>query len=583
MCIRDRAYLPQKDETQFVKIKAIEGAFPFYGELLTEPKAASTQFQSHGSALVDDALMFEYELEIGDSIKLGNKLFAIEGRLMNSVGSVSLGASFAPTVCIDQRYVSETNLVQPGSIVEYKYYIKTPDDFDREGWDNNRDRMKPFREQDFRVTTIEDQRRRLDRAFGFLNSFLNLVALVSLILGCIGVASSVFIYIKSKIPSIAVFRCLGMRGGQAFMVYFLQIFVLGFIGVLIGTALGSALQVVLPALLKDVLPYEVNLSISWRAVAQGLTIGTIVTSLFATVPLLAVRLVSPLRTLRASVDDDVSPRDPIKWAIYVLIILSLFGFLYSLTGEVRTSTMFTVGLLIAFFLLFAMSSLIMWVVKKFVPRNWNYVFRQGLSNLYRPNNQTRTLIVSIGLGTAILTLLFIIQGLILANVNSMDAGNQPNMILYGIETSQKDKVAAMTQEQNMPIVQQVPIVTMKLDGWKGKSKSDWMQDTTMRARRWVVHREARVTYRDSLEFDETLIEGEYTGTIAPGDSVFISVDKGWAEDMDVWIGDELVWNVQGAIIKTYISSIREIEFRSMRTRFFVLFPNGVLELSLIHI
>ena len=571
------AYMPKSDETQFVKIKAISGAFPFYGQILTEPKAASSSYQLDGSALVDDALMFEYELEVGDSIKLGNRLFLIGGRLMNSVGSVSLGASFAPAIYIDQSFVEETNLVQPGSIVEYRYYIKTPEGFDREAWDNNEARMKPFREQDYRVTTIEDQRRRLNRAFGFLNSFLNLVALVSLILGCIGVASSVFIYIKSKIPSIAVFRCLGMRGGQAFMVYFLQIFVLGFIGVLIGTALGSALQVALPFLLKDVLPYEVNMTISWKAVLQGMTIGTIVTSLFAMVPLLAVRLVSPLRTLRASLDEDVRPRDPIKWVVYVAIVLSLLGFLYTLTSNVRTSLMFTVGLMVSFLLLFGVSGLIMWFVKRFVPRKWNYVFRQGLSNLYRPNNQTRTLIVSIGLGTSILTLLFIIQGLILANVDSMDAGNQPNMILYGIETSQKDKVAAMTKEMEMPILQQVPIVTMKLDGWKGKTKGEWMQDTTRTAKRWVVHREARVTYRETLEFDETLIEGEYTGTIAPGDSVFISVDKGWAEDMDVWIGDELVWNVQGALIKTYISSIREIEFRSMRTRFFVLFPNGVLE------
>ncbi len=159
----------------------------------------------------------------------------------------------------------------------------------------------------------------------------------------------------------------------------------------------------------------------------------------------------------------------------------------------------------------------------------------------------------------------------------MDAGNQPNMILYGIESHQAKGVADITQEKGMPVVQQVPIVTMKLAGWKGRSKSDWLQDTTRRAERWVIHREARVTYRDTLEEDEPLVAGDFVGKVAPGDSIFISVDQGWAESLDVWLGDELVWNVQGALITTYISSIREIEFQSMRTRFFVLFPLGVLE------
>lgn len=567
----------EEDETQFTRIKAIEGGFPFYGSLVTEPKDAKSRYQAEGGALVDDALMFEHELAVGDSIRLGQQSFPITGRLMNSFGSISLGASFAPSIYIDQRYVEATGLVQLGSMVEYKYFIKTPEDFDREEWDNSAARMEPFHSEDFRVTTIEDQKRNLNRAFSFLNSFLNLVALVALLLGCIGVASSVFIYIKSKIPSIAILRCLGMTGNQAFMVYFLQIFVLGFIGVLIGTALGSGLQLALPVLLKDILPYEVNLTISWKAVIQGLTIGTIVTSLFALVPLLSVRLISPLRTLRSSFDDDVAPRDPLKWLAYAGIVGALFSFLWTLTEDLRTSLFFTLGLLLSFFLLYAVSGGIMWLVRKYFPTNWNFVLRQGLSNLYRPNNQTRTLIVSIGLGTAILTLLFTIQGLILSNVQSMDAGNQPNMILYSIETDQKAEVAEITRSMDMPVVQEVPIVTMKLAGWKGKTKSEWMQDTTRRAERWVVHREARVTYRDSLESDETLIAGEYTGSVAAGDTVFVSLDKSWAESLDVWLGDELVWNVQGALITTYVSSIREIEFRSMRTRFFVLFPNGVLE------
>lgn len=571
------AYIPSNEETQFVRIKAISGSFPFYGTLSTEPQNARQEYQSEGKALVDDGLMFEQDLEIGDSIKLGNKTFAIGGRLMNPFGSVSLGSGFAPSVYIDQKFIEETELIQPGSMVDYVYYYKLPASFDAEEWESLDSRRKKFRNDSFRSTTIEDQRNNLDEAFSNLNSFLNLIALVSLILGCIGVASSVFIYVKSKIQSIAIFRCIGMKGRQAFQIYFTQIFALGTLAVIIGAVLGSLIQLVMPIILADILPYQVELSISWKAITEGIIIGLVMTSLFALAPLLTVRLISPLRTLRASFDNDTKPKDPLKYMVYLGILISLILFLWNLTSDFRSSIIFTIGLLLSFALLYGVSSMIMVVIRRFFPTKWSFVFRQGLSNLYRPNNQTRTLIVSIGLGTAILTLLFIIQGLLLNNVDAMDAGNQPNMILYGIETHQKEQLASITEEEGLPVTQQVPIVTMRLAAWKERTKAEWMADTTRTASRWAINREARVTYRDTLASDEELLRGEFIGNIEPGDSIFISMEEGFAEALDVDLGDELVWNVQGAMIKTYISSIRKIEFRSMRTRFFILFPKGVLE------
>ncbi len=571
------AYIPSNEGTQFVRIRAIEGAYPFYGQLNTEPETSRKSYQEDDGALVDEGLMYENNLSIGDSIKLGEHVTPISGKLMSTFGSVSLGSSFAPTVYINKATLDKTKLIQPGSIVEYAYYRKVDPSIDPEEWEEADGRQKKFNDLSFRMTTVEDNKRRLNRAFDSLNNFLNLIALVSLILGCIGVASSVLIYIKSKIPSIAVFRCLGMKGSQAFMIYFLQIFILGFIAVLIGVGLGSLLQILLPAILQDVLPYKVDLKISWKAIVQGIIIGTVITSLFSIIPLLSIRKISPLRTLNASFDEGPVKRDPLKYFLYVLLLASLLLFLYSLTSDWMTSLAFTIGLIISFALLYGLAGVAMWLAQKFFPRRWSFVLRQGISNLYRPNNQTKTLIVSIGLGTAILTILYIIQGLILSNVDSMDAGNQPNTILYGIESSQVSDITKITESYNMPVIQEVPIVTMRLEGWQGKTKSEWLRDSTRKASRWAINREARVSYRDTLNFDEELIRGDFVGQVSPGDSVMISLDEGYAESLNVDIGDEIVWNVQGTLLKTYVSSIRKIEFRSMRTRFFILFPRGVLE------
>ncbi len=570
------AYIPKSDGSQFVRIKAINGDFPFYGNLNTEPPIAKNAYQPNKSALVDDGLMLEHGLAVGDSIHLGLAKFVIEGRLKSAFGSIGLGSGFAPVIYIGLDQLEKTSLVKPGSMMEYSYFFKLPADFDTDEWEDQKDRKQKFRSESYRLTTINDQKRSLDRAFSGLNSFLNLIALVSLILGCIGVASSVFIYIKSKISSIAVLRCLGTKASDAFWIYFIQISVLGFLSVLTGVILGSLTQIVLPIILKDVLPYAVELSISPRAILEGLIIGSVITALFSIIPLLTIRKISPLQTLRVSFEES-SGRDFLRWLVYVLVISSLYGFLWFLTEDAQSAFSFLVGLLISFVVLSLIATSIMWFVRRFTPKKLNFVFRQGLANLYRPNNQTKTLIISIGLGTCILTILFIVQGLLLNNVASMDAGNQPNMILYGIETDQRDSLADITRRFDMPVKQQVPIVTMRLAGWKGKSKTEWMADTTRTANRWAINREARVSYRDTLEDDEKMLSGDLIPFNPGRDSIFISLEEGFADALDVEIGDELIWNVQGAMITSYVGSLREIEFRSMRTRFFILFPEGVLE------
>ena len=569
------AYVPKVKESQFVRIKAMQGNFPFYGQLKSEPAEAANWFRENKGALVDQAIMLQHELEVGDTIKLGATLFKIDGVLLNDIGGTGLGSSFAPVVYISQDYVGDTKLIKPGSLVDYSYYQKLPESFDADEWKETQ--REKFRVEAMRIETVSDRKEDLSEAFDNLNYFLNLVALVSLLLGCIGVASSVFIYVKNKIPSIAVFRCLGMKGKQAFQVYFIQILALGILGVVIGAILGSAVQLLLPKVLSDFLPFDVSLGISWRAIWEGLIIGLIITVLFALIPLISIRKISPLRTLRSSFDEDVKPKDPLKWIISLAIMVSLFLFLWRLTGNLQAGVVFTLALGIAFLMLYLVSKLIMWLVKRFFPRKWNFVLRQGLSNLYRPNNQTQTLLVSIGLGTAVLTTLFIIQGLLLQNVADMDAGNQPNMILYGIETDQREKLQDITESFDMPVIQQVPVVTMKLEEWKGKTKAEWFADTTRKSRTWAMNREARVTYRDSLDATEKLLEGEFVGQHNPGDSIFISLSSGYAEGLDVGIGDELIYNVQGTRLKTYVSSIREINLRSMSARFFIVFPAGVLE------
>lgn len=569
------AYFPRLEESVFVNIKGVTGGFPFYGKLKTAPENAPALFKASEGALISQSLIDQYDLRIGDSITLGKKTMLVIGELQSDFGA-AMAAGFAPTVYVSGDMLNATDLIQPGSLVTTKYYSKFPEGFDVEAWKTRKERE--FRTGGVRLETVADRKESLKAAFSGLNHFLNLVALVSLLLGCLGVASSVLIYVRSKIASIAVFRCMGMKGVHAFFIYFIQIVGLGLIASIIGAALGSGIQVLLPMMLEDFLPVDINMTVSWRAIFEGLICGFLMTTLFAMIPLVGVRNISPLRTLRASYSDDEMRRDPWRITLYVAIGLFLFIFLAFLTDNLLTALYFTLGLAASFALLYGVSRGVIYLVKRYFPRKWNFVFRQGLSNLFRPNNQTQTLLVSIGLGTAVLTTLFITQGLILSNIDSMDAGNQPNMIIFGIEQGQEAGVKAMLEGKDMPILQDVPVVTMKLESWNGRTKKEWLADTTSGVESWAANREKRVTYRSELDETEQLLEGDFIGTHDPSsDSVFISLEKDFADALKVGLGDELIFNIQGVRQKTYVSSFREIDFDNFSARFFIVFPTGVLE------
>ena len=319
-----------------------------------------------------------------------------------------------------------------------------------------------FEKEGLNYETVASQKEQTGRSFSDLTSFLSLVGFIALLLGCIGVASAIHIYVREKISSIAVLRCLGVTGIQAFLIYLIQIVGIGFIGSIIGAALGSIIQQFLPVVLKDFIPVEITTSLSWSAIGQGILLGVIISLLFALLPLISLRKISPLNTLRINYSDVDTKRDPAKWIVYILILLFIITFTYLQLQNLKEAIFFTIGVLSAFLVLVGMATLLMYLVRRFFPGSWSYLWRQGLANLYRPNNQTVILLVSIGLGTAFICTLFSVQTILLNRINFSASGNQPNMVLFDIQSQQKDQVAALAQQYQLPIIQQVPIVNMRL-------------------------------------------------------------------------------------------------------------------------
>lgn len=570
-------YFPKTQGTRLIQVRALEGDFPFYGQILTEPAQAGRSFQQGRYALADQTLMMQFGVTVGDSLKVGKVTFEIAGKLIQAPGQNGITASVAPVVYIPMAFVDSTELIQKGSRVNYNHYYRYDAAVDVEAMVKT---LEPkFRMTRLRSDTVEERKEDLGRAFSDMTDFLSLVGFVALLLGCVGVASAVHIYIREKRGTVAILRCLGVKSNQAFAIYLIQITAMGLAGSVIGAFLGSVIQTFLPQVLGEFLPLAVEFEISWPSIGQGILTGLGISILFALLPLLAVRQVSPLYTLRASAESVSTGRDYLRWAVFGLIALFVWGFAWVQTGGAMQATYFTLGLGLAFLLLTGVARLIMWLVRKYFPTGWSYLWRQSLANLYRPNNQTLILIVSIGLGTALITTLFFVQDLLISKVAFSAQGDLPNMVLFDIQTNQKEELAQLTRDQGLPVMQEVPIVTMRISNIHGKSRSEWLKDTTRHFPRWVLNREYRVTFRDSLINTEEIAEGKWIGKIdSQDDSVFVSIEEGFGkENMKLKLGDPITFNVQGIPVDAFVGSFRKVDFARVQTNFLVLFPSGVLE------
>lgn len=570
---------PKNGGTRLSMIRSLEGNYPFYGTWKSNPEQSWQTFRSGKKALVDHALMLQYGIEPGDSIQIGDVTFLVEGDLMSSPGRAGIASSIAPVVFITSEWLDSTGLIQRGSRVDYQYFYKMPAGMDVDA------RMEGMEKQLEKANldwdTVESRKRGIGNAFGNFGTFLNLVGFIALLLGCIGVAGAVHIYIKDKLPTVAILRCLGTSGRKAFYVYLVQVAGIGLLGALAGAVAGSLIQKLLPWLLRDLLPIEnVSTDISFASMAQGVLMGLFVAVLFALLPLSGILKTSPLRTLRASFEEgSESPRrfDGLRLGVYTLILLSVFGFTWWLVRDWTETFFFMGGIAAAFLVLWGISKLMTFALRRFFPKKWSYVARQGIANLFRPENQTVLLVVTIGLGTMLLSTLFLIQNLLLKQVEFSGSGGQPNMILFDIQTAEKDSVAALVKAYDMPVMQQVSIVTTRVESIDDQTKAQDEADTLNSRPRWVWDREYRVTFRDTLIETEKIIDGEWVGTYTPGQPVKVSISDGLQRAMKAKIGTKIVFNVQGTRLECEVGSVRQVDFNRVQTNFLVVFPTGVLE------
>ena len=564
---------PKNNGTKLVRVRGLQGDFPFYGKLETEPITAATSYQTLGGALVDATLMLQYNLQVGDSVKVGEISLPITGSLIAIPGNTAVSSSVAPLVIIPFRFIEDTELLQFGSRKRYEYFYNQPD-ADLAALE---ERLQPMLEaENADLDTHTSTSSRLGRRYENVGSFLNLTAFIALLLGCVGIASSVNIYIKEKIKAIAVLKCLGASRKQSFLIFLIQIAGIGILGGLIGTAIGVGLQELFPIVLKEFLPFDLTISITLQPLIMGVLLGLVMSVLFALLPLLRTWYVSPLEVLRVSGDNSKKSACASYVAIAV-IVLFLYAFSYWLLRDWLFALAFIGGVLATFGILSGIAIGTMKLLKTYFPRGAGFTTRQSLLNLFRPNNQTIVLLVAIGLGTFLISTLYFTKDILLDKAEIGQSSESANLITLDVQPDQVEAVANTFKANDLPVLDNIPLVTMRMHSIKNKLVNTLRTDTTTQIKGWVLSHEFRTTYRANLINSEEIVKGEWVGSQPAGEIVPVSVSENLAEDAMVTVGDSIVFNVQGVLMPTVVKSIRKVDWANLQPNFTVLFPSGVLE------
>ena len=583
------AVVPRTAGTHLAMVRGVTANYPFYGAIVTNPAGRWARLPSGPYAIVEPSLLTSLGAQVGDTLKLGFGTFKIIATIEDAPGNSGMSDVFGARVFIPAKYIAETQLLVFGSTADRQVLIKLANNVDPDKF------LKPLKKKldsaQVRSRTVTEAEALTADAIENLSNFIGIVGLVALLLGGIGVASGVRAFVARKIDTVAVLRCLGASSGQVLAIYVVQAAAMGVVGALIGAALGVAIQFAIPLALKGMLPVDVSVTFVPRAVLTGLFVGGWTALIFALRPLLALRNVSPLQTLRRDTDAEILKmrwRDAPRLAVNVALVASVIAIALMRAQNWKQALAISAATGFAILSLVASAGLLSYVAKKTLRKGWPYVIRQGVANLYRPGNQTRAVVLALGFGAFLVTTLYLVHDNVLRRFNGMAMASRGNVVFFDIQEDQETGMETIIRESGNSIVQTSPMVTMRIAAINGKkvtdiiaaARADSLKPRGERRPMWGLRREYRSTYRDSLRSSERIVKGKWfssRATLKPGDTAYVSAEESVAEALGVKLGDVITWDVQGVTIPARVTSLRKVEWTRFEPNFFMVFEPAAIE------
>ncbi|HKP73462.1 MAG TPA: FtsX-like permease family protein, partial [Pyrinomonadaceae bacterium] len=423
-------------------------------------------------------------------------------------------------------------------------------------------------------------------------NYLSLTGLVILVLGGIGISNVTRVFIEQKKKTIAVLKCVGASSRKIAGVYLAQVLALGVAGSVFGVLLAKAALVFVARRFAETLPPNMSYELQPGAVAQGLLLGLLVSLLFSALPLLRVRRVKPNMLLREDAGDATQQTTAahglrgrlrlggrlrrVDWLRVATVLVVACGLVLLASWQAasfRVGAFFMVGLGVTAGALQLTAALVIFLVRR-ARHVRSFALRHAVNSLYRPGNQTRVVVLAVGLGAFLVIATQSLQANLVREFDPAARGQLPNMFLIDVQKDQKEGVEELVARATGERPTLIPTVRARIAAINGRDID--LDDKELRAQRGMLGREYVVTYRPQLETNETIVEGKFWDA-APSPEPEVSIEEGMRGLAGLDLGGTITFDILGRKIHARVTSIRRVDWRNSRTGFLVLFRPGTLE------
>lgn len=552
----------------FVELKGIESPFPLVGRFTTsDGKDFDFKLLENNGTVVSPLLLDDLKVKVGDKIRIGDGTFEIRATFDEEPGGAG-GFRLGPRVFIEKKAFDSAGITTGSGRIRRRILYRTSD--------NPTELVRKLRENlkgtTLTVQSYRETQENLGEQFARTENYLSLTGLLILVLGGVGVWNVARVFVEQKRRAVAVLKCLGASGTKIITVYMMQILTLGFLGSLFGVFLAQCFLWFARYRFADALPaslsYSVGISASW----QGVLLGVLISLLFSALPLLQVRNIKPRLLLHDASGEKMRRLDWTKTLIGAFSLAGLLGLAVWQAGSVKVGVFFLVGLTVTSLFLYLAAFLLTITLRRF--RNLgSFAVRQAINSLYRPGNQTRIILLAVGLGAFVV---LAVQSLQMNLVREFDfTRNQtlPSLFIIDIQKSQIEELARMLEAKTGEPAQTLPTVRARIAYVNGQPID--YQNRETRQQQGQIGREFAVTYRENLDKNETIVAGEWWN--ATRGLPQVSVEEDMAGRLNLTVGDSMTFDISGRKVTVQVASIRKLDLRNTRTAFIFVFAPGVLE------
>jgi putative ABC transport system permease protein len=570
---RSMARKADGSDQSLVEVKAVDDAYPLYGKLETTPSEPTAQLlaETDGSygAVAAPILLDRLGLKVGDPLLLGDLKLVITARLDNEPDALSEGFGFAPRLIVSRQALSVSGLVQTGSLVETAYKVKLPAGHAPLPRIIDAAKAK-FPDAGWSIRSSANATPALTNNIERFTQFLTLVGLTALIVGGAGVANAVRAFLESKRTTIATFKCLGAPASVVVMIYLIQIMMIATVGVLVGLVVGAIAPFIALQFLAGILPVSSEATLYPSALAIAAVFGYLTTLAFAILPLGQTREIPATALFR---EQGFEGRRWPSWpylAVAAVSLLALAGLALLIADDRFIAAVFIVATTCAFVVLRVVAAGISAIARR-APLVRSPALRLAIGNIHRPGALTSPVVLSLGLGLALLVTLTMIDGNLRRELTGKIPDQAPNFFFVGIQGSEIDSFRALVKEKAPEgKLMEVPMLRGRIMAFNGE---DVAKMNVPPGGRWVLRGDRGITYADALPENSTLTEGTWWAPDYAGEPL-VSFSAEEARDLGLKLGDTVTVNVLGRNITAKIANFRDVEWQSLSINFVMVFsPN----------